>query len=213
MTIPASVLLVHGMGRTPLSMAFLGLRLKRAGLTVTTFGYSAAREAHAPCLDRLEHRIKGLVAGEGPYLLVGHSLGAVLIRSVLPRLQARLPAACFFLAPPNRSPRLARRLASNPIYRALTGEMGQLLADRTFVEALPIPAVPTTVFAGDRGYRGRFSPFHQEPNDGVVSVGETRFTDTQSVIRLPVLHTFIMNNRRVADEITRAALAAAEATP
>lgn len=211
MTTPTSVLLVHGMGRTPLSMAFLAIRLKRVGLTVATFGYSAALEAHAPCLDRLENRIKGDVNGNGPYFLVGHSLGAVLIRAVLPRLQERPPAACFFLAPPNRSPRLAQRLASNPIYRALTGEMGQLLADPGFMDALPIPAVPTTVFAGDRGYRGRFSPFHLEPNDGIVSVGETRFSDTHSVVRLPVLHTFIMNNRRVADEITRAALAAAEA--
>ncbi len=209
MTRPASVLLIHGMGRTPLSMAFLGQRLRRAGLSTASFGYSAALESHETCVDRLEARIRDTFP-QGPYLLVGHSLGSVLIRSVLPRLQAHPPSACIFLAPPSRSPRLARRLASNPIYRAFTGEMGQLLADPSFMESLPMPSIPVTVFAGDRGYKGRLSPFRNEPNDGIVSVSEARLSEAHELVRLPVLHTFIMNARRVAEAITQTAIEAAK---
>ncbi len=190
------------MGRTPLSMAFLGIRLAKAGIPVVQFGYSAAVETHAHCLDRLEARIREAFP-EGEYILVGHSLGTVLIRSVLPRLTERPPTACFFLAPPSRSPRLARRLASNPLYRALTGEMGQRLADPTFMDALPPPTVPVTVFAGDGGYQGRFSPFRAEPNDGIVSVSEAQIPGERPVVRIPVLHSFIMNSKVVADEIIR----------
>jgi hypothetical protein len=205
------VLLIHGMGRTPLSMAFLGFRLRRAGIPVVTFGYSAAIESHAQCVTRLAGRIREAFAGS-PYILVGHSLGTLLIRSVLPTCSDHPPKACFFLAPPSHSPRLARRLASNPIYRALTGEMGQLLADPSFMEDLPTPSVPVTVFAGDRGCRGRFSPFHLEPNDGIVSVSEARISEAHPLVRLPVLHTFIMNSRRVADDIIRVATSATGAS-
>lgn len=206
------VLLIHGMGRTPLSMSLLGYRLRKAGLSVATFGYSAARESHGPCVERLEIRIKSTF-GEGPYLLVGHSLGTVLIRAVLPRLEAHPPTACFFLAPPSRSPRLARRLAANPVYRALTGQMGQMLADPAFMDALPVPSVPVTVFAGDRGFQGRLSPFQNEPNDGIVSVSETRLSEAHPVRRLPALHTFIMNARPVAEAIIQAAREAKKARP
>ncbi|HJV22754.1 MAG TPA: alpha/beta fold hydrolase [Holophagaceae bacterium] len=198
------VLLIHGMGRTPLSMALLGHRLRKAGLDVHTFGYSAAVESFGPCVDRLRARIQETFP-ERPYLLVGHSLGTVLIRGALAVPSIPPPRACFFLAPPSRSPRLARRLAGNPIYRAFTGEMGQLLADPAFMDALPVPPVPTTVFAGDRGWQGRLSPFGGEPNDGIVSFSEAQLGEAVPLVRLPVLHTFIMNARSIADGIARAA--------
>ncbi|HJV88851.1 MAG TPA: alpha/beta fold hydrolase [Holophagaceae bacterium] len=193
------ILLVHGMGRTPLSMALLAHRLRRGGLSVATFGYSAALEDLEPCLQRLRDRIQTTMA-DRPFLLVGHSLGSVLIRAVLPRLTVQ-PRACVFLAPPSRSPKLARRLAKNPIYRWLTGDMGQRLADPAFMDALPSPAVPVTVFAGDAGSRSALLPFPGEPNDGVVSVEEARLGPHHDPIRLPVLHTFIMNSRRVSDHV------------
>lgn len=208
MTVPTEVLLVHGMGRTPLSMALLAHRLRRGGMQVATFGYSAAREDLEGCLQRLQVRIQ-TSCGNRPFLLVGHSLGTVLIRCVVPRL-GHLPRACVFLAPPSHSPRLARRLGKHPLYRLLTGEMGQHLADPTFMEQLPIPPVPVTVFAGVGGSQSPLLPFAGEPNDGIVSVEEVRLSPDHEPIRLPVLHTFIMNARSVADHILALA---AETTP
>lgn len=208
MTPAPLVILIHGMGRTPLSMALLAHRLRRGGLEVATFGYSAALEDLEGCLERLRTRIDSAGAAR-PTLLVGHSLGAVLIRAVTPRLSAP-PAACVFLAPPNRSPRLARRLAKHPIYRLLTGEMGQRLADPGFMDQLPVPSMPVTVFAGDAGSQSARLPFPGEPNDGVVSVSETQLTPDHAPIRLPVLHTFIMNARAVSAHILALA---AEARP
>jgi hypothetical protein len=101
------------------------------------------------------------------------------------------------LGPPNQSPRLARRLQRLWPYRWINGEAGQRLADPTFVSALPAPPVPCTIIAGTGGYRGRLSPFGQEPNDGTVAVSETRCSTTDCVIELPVRHTFMMNDRRV----------------
>lgn len=194
-----SVLLIHGLGRTPLSMGLLGHRLRKGGLETSTFGYLAAVEDFETCVGRLEARIRSSFQGR-PYLLVGHSLGTVMIRAVLPRLEVP-PAACFLLAPPSHSPRLARRLASNPLFRLLTGEMGQRLADPIFMESLPPPGVPTTVFVGIRGYHGPGSPFGAEPNDGIVALSEARISADHPVVCLPSLHTFIMNARSVATEI------------
>src|SRR5262245_14508865 len=124
------IVLVHGMGRTPLSMAWLALRLRLAGHRVRLFGYSAAHESFAACSTRLARQIMEHAAGR-PYAVVGHSLGAVLLRQALSQLQ-QAPCATFLLAPPTRACDAARFFAASMPYRFFTGEMGQLLASAAF---------------------------------------------------------------------------------
>lgn len=194
-------ILIHGMGRTPLAMLVLAARLRKAGISPRLFAYIAAFEHWAHCLARLERYIK-MRAGAGPYILIGHSLGSVLIRGVFSRLTHK-PAACFFLAPPTKACMAARKFAPHGLYKVLTGEMGQLLANPVFMDALPYPDVPTKIYSGVRGPRGRYSPFGDEKNDGVLALHETILPGA-SQHEVQALHTFIMNNREVARDIVRA---------
>ncbi len=209
-TQPLRAILVHGMGRTPASLAFLALRLRAAGIRPAFFVYVAAIESFPACRDRLGRFIEAR-AKTGPYILVGHSLGSVLARAALPGLTAP-PLACFFLAPPVQASRAARAMAPRRLFRLLTGPMGQHLADADFMQALPIPAVPTTVYAGTRGPRGRWSPFGLAPNDGVLTVAETRLA-AAPLVEVRALHTFIMNSRAVARDIVATARALASRVP
>jgi len=95
------VVLVHGMGRTPLSMLILAARLRRRGLTPVFFGYSVTFESFLGCTERLR-RFIDLRMGGSPFIAVGHSLGTVLLRSVYPQLR-KPPVACFFIAPPGQA--------------------------------------------------------------------------------------------------------------
>ncbi len=193
-------ILIHGMGRTPASMAILSRRLRARGLSTCALGYVAAFESFKPCVERLAERIRR-IAGGAPFLLVGHSLGSILVRGSLPKI-ADLPlAACVLLAPPQRVCRAARFFSGHPLYRWVNGEMGQLLADPAFFADLSLPQVPTTVFAGNAGPRAAWLPFEGEPNDGILAVEETRARDGDEVIEVPALHTFIMNSRWVAEGI------------
>jgi hypothetical protein len=181
-------------------MALLARQLRTADIDARCFGYSATFERFAPCRARVQKRINAM---ESPYVLIGHSLGTVLIRSVLSELAAP-PLACFFLTPPTVACRLARRFALHGPYRWLTGEMGQLLADPVFMGALPVPSAPTTVYVGTRGWRGRFSPFVHEVNDGILSVTETMLPEAPPNIRrveVYATHTFIMNHKDVVCDI------------
>lgn len=196
------VILIHGMGRTPLSMALLQNRLRAAGFKPSLFGYSATLERFVPCTARLVAKIRQ-TTGNRPYALVGHSLGTVLIRGALPELTANPPLACFFLAPPSVACRAARFFAGNPLYKLLMGEMGQQLADEAFMAGLPKPLANTWVVAGTKGLGERFSPFGAEPNDGILSVAETQVGPEIPLIQIPATHTFIMNSPQVAGHIVQ----------
>ena len=82
--------------------------------------------------------------------------------------------------------------------------MAQLLADQQFMESLPRTGVPTKIYAGTAGPRGRYSPFGEEPNDSVLTVSETVLPGIP-LQTIPVLHTFIMNSKVVTQDIVRIA--------
>jgi len=194
------LLLIHGMGRTPLSLALLGRRLAQQGHSVHYFGYAAFHESFDQIVARLVATLR-TVANRHPYALIGHSLGGILARAALPALAQMLPRQLVMLAPPNQAPLLARQLRRHLLYRLTTRDCGDKLADRAFYETLPQPMIRTTIIAGTAGPRGRWSPFGNQPNDGVVAVEETRLGPNVELILVPAVHTLIMNSPQVTRTI------------
>jgi hypothetical protein len=191
--------LVHGMGRTPLSMLLLAVRLRNRGLDCETFGYFSGSAPFDAIAARLQERLALQPAG---YLAIGHSLGGLLLREAIHRLPdgAPKPAHIFLLGTPNHASSLAKRLHRSPLFRLLTGDSGQLLADANRMEAIGAVDIPTTVVAGTAGPRHPKGPFGRELNDGVVTVSEAHLPGA-SLRALPLLHTFLMNSAGVADLI------------
>lgn len=190
------LLLVHGMGRTKLSLVRLVWSLRRLGHTTEQVGYVAAIEPFARIVARTRRRLEAVAAQGEPYAVIGHSLGGLILRAALDGITPA-PRHLIMLAPPNQPPRLAQRLRRFWPYRLICGESGQLLAQPDFLAQLPTPDVPCTIIAGSAGPRGRRSPFGAAPNDWVVAVEETRLRPDDQPIVLPVGHTFMMNDRRV----------------
>lgn len=195
------VYLVHGMGRSPASMLLLGRRLANAGFEPKYFGYFVSRNS----LDAIAREFESFVAshedGTTRYAIVGHSLGGVIARLAAPRLPAGF-AKLVMLGPPNRSPRIARALRANPLFKVLTRDAGSRLADPAFFAGLPRTQVPTLVVAGDSFPSLPFHPHRGEATDGVVSVHET-FLEGAKAMRVPAIHTFLMNDTGAVRAISR----------
>ena len=79
------LILVHGMGRSPLSMLLLRYRLRKLGHKVYLFGYLPTFELLEGATCRLLNLIERKI-GSNTFALTGHSLGSVIIRNALPRL-------------------------------------------------------------------------------------------------------------------------------
>jgi hypothetical protein len=198
------LLLVHGMGRTPLSLARLARFLRGEGHQVERLGYVAALESFDRIRQRVRRRLERLAVAGAPYAVIGHSLGGLALRAALDESLTPAPAHLIMLATPNRPPRLACRLHRLWPYRLLCGESGQLLARPEFFARLPPPPSPYTIIAGTAGPRGTRSPFGQSANDWLVAVEETRVVPADRPLLLPVGHTFMMNSRRVHAAIRQA---------
>jgi len=195
-------ILIHGMGRTPLAMSLLAARLRASNIHPHLFGYSVTFESWEECIQRYQRFIEKHTASDD-YIIIGHSLGTVLTRATLPRL-THPPKACFFLAPPTQVTSAAKNFAHRKLIKLFMSEMGKVLTDEQRMNSLPVPNIPTKIYSGIAGPRGRYSPFGEEPNDGLLTVKETLLPNipTQTV---PSLHTFIMNSKLVTQDIIRIA--------
>ena len=188
------VMLVHGMGRTPLSMRPLARDLRRSGLDVELFGYATAWESIDTIVARLTRRLEIMAASE--YVVVGHSLGGLLLRLAIAALGPgiRKPRRLIMLGTPNQSPRLARRFERAWWYRLMNGDAGRLLASPSRLAAIPGATIPCTIIAGTHGIYGRWSPFGDEQNDGLVAVSETHLGGATETILLRLRHPFMMGD-------------------
>jgi pimeloyl-ACP methyl ester carboxylesterase len=196
------VLFVHGMGRSPISGWPMLRRLRQAGMKTTTFSYSSAFESFTSIKSHLVARITSL-AGMGNYIVVGHSLGGVLLRAALNSLPegTNRPRHIFLLGSPIHPSRLAKRLRKNVFFRSITGDCGQLLSSTERMSEVGALDEPTTSIAGIGGIAHKHSPFGDELNDGVVSISEVSATWISNQIQIPIIHTLLPSSRRVAEII------------
>lgn len=195
-----NVLLVHGLGRSPLSLCLLARALRRAGHRTHFFAYSPMLETVPRIVRRLAARLRGLT---GPVGLVGHSLGGVLLRLAIPEAPAVPVRRLVMIGSPNRPSRLARSASRHRLFRWLARGCGRLLASDT-MSNIPAPTVAYTLIAGTAGPRGRYSPFQFDVNDGVVGVSEVPIRDGDEVLLFPVWHTVMMNNPAVHQAVLAA---------
>jgi pimeloyl-ACP methyl ester carboxylesterase len=197
-----NALLVHGMGRSPLSFWPLSRRLDKAGIQTSTFSYAVSLSSFADIQARLVQRITQLAQEDG-YILIGHSLGGVLIRAAVASLPASTPRPrhIFLLGSPIQPSRLAQRLATHPVYRAITRDCGQLLASPRRMADIAASTGPVTGIAGTRGFSGRLSPFGHEPNDGIVALSEVSADWLTDQVQLPVIHSLLPSSAQVANII------------
>jgi pimeloyl-ACP methyl ester carboxylesterase len=192
------VLFVHGMGRSPLSGWPLLRRLRAAGFQTHTFGHWVSRQSFATIVAQLGQRL-AQVGDSGEYVLIGHSLGGVLLREALRAAPATIqaPQRLFLLGSPVQVSSIAARLGGNPLYRLFTGDCGRMLGSAERMGAIGPALVPVTAIVGVRGWSLVAGLLPREPHDGIVTVSETGAPWLTDVVQLPVPHMLLPSDARV----------------
>ncbi|HMV52779.1 MAG TPA: alpha/beta fold hydrolase [Rhodocyclaceae bacterium] len=191
-----AVVLVHGLWTGPWVFAAMRARLREAGFATHGFRYASVRaplDASARALARFVDDI----AADTVHL-VAHSLGGIVAHEGL-RLHP-CNGRVVLLGTPWRGSFAAQQLAQLP--------MGASLRGRCLADWLDAPhaqwQAPNAlgIIAGTRGIGlGRLIvPDLPRPNDGAVSVEETRVDGAADSLALPVAHSAMLLSARVARE-------------
>ena len=120
-----TVVLAHGLGRTPASMAVLAGRLEQAGFSVVRFGYPSRTEPIETLVDRLEEAVAECCRDNpGAVHFVTHSMGGVLVRSYLSERSEPHEGRVVMLSPPNQGSEIVDAFADSDLLRSFLGPAG-----------------------------------------------------------------------------------------
>lgn len=105
------VILIHGVSSHRSVMWPMAYRLWRAGFQVETWTYVTffrSIESHA---ERFAAYVSSTVSAESKLHLVAHSMGSIVVRAALHRVESAKIGRIVLLAPPNRGSPVARTIS------------------------------------------------------------------------------------------------------
>jgi triacylglycerol lipase len=199
-----TVILVHGLGRTPASMLVLESRLAGAGYRVENFGYPSRSEPIEELVERLGTAVRDCCPDEGnTFHFVTHSMGGVLVRSYLAERSESFEGRVVMLSPPSQGSEIVDAYADSPLLRALLGPSGlRLGTDSTGIASELGPVgFSLGIITGDRSINPIGSWLIPGPDDGKVSVAGARLDGATDFIVVHATHTFIMNRSDVTEQV------------
>ncbi len=194
-----TVVLVHGLWVHGIAMELMRRRVARAGYQALAYSYPSMRLTLTENAGRLARYLRELPASR--LHLVGHSLGGLIVLRAIELAISLPPGRVVLAGTPFVESYTARRLARLPGGRTALGR--SLPEWLGAAHSRPAPVREIGVIAGNSPFGlGRLvAPDLPRPNDGVVSVEETRLPGMHDHVVLPVSHSGMLISRAVARQM------------
>ncbi len=192
MLMNATVVLLHGLGRTPLSMTAMAVAARRRGYRVINWPYASKRLSIAGNADAFVRDVVPRLRDATRVHFITHSLGGIIVRRVL--ATQRLPnlGRVVMLAPPNRGSEVADVLQASTLLARIQPLRELGTGAGSVPLELPAASFPVGVIAGSRSHIPLFARWMKSvPNDGVVAVDRTKLAGMTDFVVLPRTHTFL----------------------
>ena len=194
------VILLHGLARTSASMEDLAEALRERGYRVVNVDYPSRDhpiEELAPLAIEDGLHLCGDIAEGSNIHFVTHSLGGILVRYYLAEKAIDTLGRVVMLAPPNQGSHAADAMQNVPGYNWVNGPAGKQLGKGG--DSIPLklgtPDFEFAVIAGNRTIDPVTSAVLDDPDDGKVSVEDTKLEGMRDFIVVPVSHAYIMKNK------------------
>jgi triacylglycerol esterase/lipase EstA (alpha/beta hydrolase family) len=184
-----AVILIHGMGRTSLSMLSPALFLRNKGYTVFLYGYPSTRHSIGTHAEKLLCFLGNIVADDFTKIhFVTHSLGGIVARLALANFANPKLGRIVMTAPPNQGSSMANEVSKIPFASKLLRPLNELKNEQdSFVKTVPVPNMEIGIIAGIR--------------DGKVKIEESHLEGEKAHLTVDSRHSFIMNRKDVKDAI------------
>jgi len=198
------VVLVHGLGRSSLSLWLLEKRLVDAGFEVITLDYASLTQGTNAALAQVQTQMQHCCADDQPLHFVGYSLGGLMVRGFLadPNNAGFLQrlGQVVMIGTPNHGTAAVEAVAAQVWFKLLgetTASLGQ--GEMSFANQLPPPRFAAGIIAGNSSW-GMADAILAEPSDGLVPVSSTKLANMKDFLLVNANHSMLRYNTIAAQE-------------
>lgn len=186
------VVLLHGLWRGWRAMQPLARALENQGFSTLNIPYASGRMPIANLVAHVRSQVEK-VAGDQPIHFITHSLGGILVRSLLAESVPWQMGKIIMLAPPNRGSEIVDWSRNHPLLHRVLGPAGRSLSSDGVPRELPElpPEIEAAVIMGSRCSIPVFRKLLGSENDGIVSAAKGRIGGLQGFSVIDADHTFI----------------------
>lgn len=192
-----NIALVHGLWNRGWTMAAMARRLRKRGHRVVVFSYPTRGD----CLDGHADALRAFLLGQGiePLHLVGHSMGGLVVINMLNRYDDLPSGRVVLMGTPAKGAAAVKRLQKLPGQSFIFGKVRNDLLEGE--RSLP-KGRETGVISGTRALGlGQIAGRPDEPNDGCVTVDETKLKGLKDRVELNVAHSEMLVSNEVVDQV------------
>jgi hypothetical protein len=195
------VVLLHGLARSSLAMNKMQSKLRDAGFATVNVDYPSRQhtvEELAPMAVNKGLEMCRAIEGVTTIHFVTHSLGGILVRHYLAENEIPELGRVVMFAPPNQGSIAADDLRNVPGFDWVHGPVGRQLGKGD--ESVPLKLGPVDfelgVIAGTRSIDPITSAVLPNPDDGRVSVEDTKVEGMTDHVVVSHSHTFMIRMRK-----------------
>ena len=195
--------MLHGLARTDGSMNTLAQALDDAGYFTVNIDYPSTKKHIAALAQDAISKALAQCPKHSTINFVTHSMGGILVRQYLKKNTIKNLGRVVMLGPPNKGSHVVDNLSKMPGFELINGPAGMQLGTTkiSIPNTLGSANFELGVIAGTRSINPLFSLMLPNPNDGTVSVENTRLKGMNDHIELPVTHSFMMMNMNVISQV------------
>jgi pimeloyl-ACP methyl ester carboxylesterase len=199
-----TVVLLHGLGRTAKSMAYMQARLKAAGYTVYNYDYESRKHDIGNLVENLQQYLEDCCLQKSTTVhFVTHSLGGILVRALIAEKRPDNLGRVVMLSPPNKGSEVVDYIKEYSLFKNIFGPASVQLG--TDPESIPNRLGPADfelgIITGDRSIDPISSWIIPGKDDGKVAVERTKLEGMTDFLIMPVSHAYIMEEPEVVDEV------------
>jgi pimeloyl-ACP methyl ester carboxylesterase len=201
---PETVVLLHGLGRTARSMKYMAKRLTGAGYHVINIPYPSRKQNIETLVENLNITLKECCSNTETRLhFVTHSLGGILVRSIIADHRPENLGRVVMLSPPNKGSQVVDFFSGFRLFKFFFGPAAAQLetGSQSFPNRLGPADFELGIITGDRSIDPISSWIIDGDDDGKVSIEQAKLEGMAAFRVVHVSHAFIMKDKEVVNEV------------
>jgi pimeloyl-ACP methyl ester carboxylesterase len=200
MTQKQTIVCIHGIARTPLSMWRIMLESWLSDYTVVGWYYPSLKHGSAEQVELLAAFLqKRFSDSTEPVHFITHSLGGYILYQYLARPDIIPVGQAVMIAPPLGGSAVIDEGIRWKVFTNFFGPVTKELQTAKAASDSPAPRTNIAVIAGSKNQWPLSQLFFNEPNDGKVSVRSTQHLPVTAHMVVPYNHTEIIYRKDVID--------------